>query len=227
MSDKRYNVFNQIHKALRALLYDTALRIQQTDFDTPAAQETVDAVLLVVNLFDDHAHHEDEYILPMVQATNPALVTEFEEEHVVDHRLSNALRDHTAAWQAAGTAAEKLLHGKAIYYAFNEFIAFNLYHMNKEENILLFTLWKHFTDDDLLAAQGAIIASIKPEYLMIESRWMVRSISNTEMVMWLRGVQLSSPAEVFNMLTSMAQEELPQHRWQKIAAALQLTETAA
>jgi len=46
-------------------------------------------------------------------------------------------------------------------------------------------------------------------------------------VMWLRGVQLSSPAEVFNMLTSMAQEELPQYRWQKIAAALQLTETAA
>lgn len=226
MNDKRYNVFNQIHKALRALLYDTAVRIQQTDFDTPAASVTVDAVRLVVDLFDDHAHHEDEYILPMVQAVNPVLVNEFEEEHVVDHRLSSALRDHTAAWHAAATPAEKLLHGKSIYYAFNEFIAFNLYHMNKEENILLLTLWKHHTDDELLAAQGAIIANIKPEYLMIESRWMVRSISNTEMIGWLKGVQLSSPAPVFDMLLAMAQEELPASRWQQIGAALQLDATA-
>ena len=29
----RFNVFNQIHKGLRAMLYDTALTLQQTHFD--------------------------------------------------------------------------------------------------------------------------------------------------------------------------------------------------
>jgi hypothetical protein len=29
----RYNMFNQIHKALRVLLYDTGVLISQTDFD--------------------------------------------------------------------------------------------------------------------------------------------------------------------------------------------------
>ena len=29
---KRYNIFNQVHKGLRALLYETIIKLQQTDF---------------------------------------------------------------------------------------------------------------------------------------------------------------------------------------------------
>jgi len=33
---QRYNIFNQLHKGLEALLYDTAIMIQQTSFCQPA-----------------------------------------------------------------------------------------------------------------------------------------------------------------------------------------------
>jgi hypothetical protein len=44
MSENRYNVFNQIHKALRSLLYDTAVCIQKTDFSSDAASATIEKV---------------------------------------------------------------------------------------------------------------------------------------------------------------------------------------
>lgn len=223
---QRYNVFNQIHKGLRALLYDTALCIQQTDFNTAAAQQTIDKVLLVVDLFDEHAHHEDAHLLPLAEKHNPRLVEEFESEHEVDHRLSQSLRDHAAAWAVAATESEKVMHGQAIFYAFNEFIAFNLYHMNKEENMLLLNLWKHYTDNDLHMAERAIIENIQPETLMTESRWMMRSLSNNEIIQWLKGIQFGAPLEVFTMYFGMAQEEVSAERWQTIAAAFK-TETAA
>ncbi|HWB26200.1 MAG TPA: hemerythrin domain-containing protein [Chitinophagaceae bacterium] len=220
MNENRYNIFNQIHKALRARLYATAGDIQQTDFAEDNAGATIDKVLQVVDLFDDHARHEDTHLLPLLNSVDAKMVADFEEEHVEDHRLSNALRQHAAAWRSAATAQEKAAQGKALFYAFNAFIAFNLYHMNKEEDALLQTLWQHYTDADLLAVQKNIINSIPPEVMMAESRWMLRSLSNSEIIQWLKGVQLTAPPPAVAALTAMAQQELSSERWEVVAVAV-------
>lgn len=227
MSENRYNVFNQIHKALRALLYDTAVCIQKTDFSSDAASAAIEKVALVVNLFDEHAYHEDTYLFPLVTAHNAALVAEFENDHEIDHKLSETLRDHIASWAAAGTAEQRIAVGQSIFYAFNEFIAFNLYHMNKEESVLLFTLWKHYPDTALLEAEHAIVQRIKPETLMIESQWMMRSLSNPEIIQWLTGVKMGAPEEVYATYLQLAQNELPAERWLVIETALQPTTAVA
>ena len=63
---KRYNIFNQVHKGLRALLHETILKLQQTDFtDAEDAEEAVEQVQTVLALFDEHAHTEDSFILSL------------------------------------------------------------------------------------------------------------------------------------------------------------------
>lgn len=227
MTDNRYNVFNQIHKGLRALLYDTALCIQQTDFSKDDASETVNKVSLVVDLFDEHAHHEDTYILPLVAVHDAALVDDFEKDHEIDHKLSDALREQVSEWTKAASKAERMAIGQSLFMSFNEFVAFNLYHMNKEENQLLYSLWKHNSDAELLTAQQAIIASINPEILMIESRWMMRSLNNDEIIKWLTGVRMGAPAEVYDIYLKMAEEELPENRYQLVINALTTESVAA
>lgn len=220
MTDNRYNVFNQIHKGLRALLYDTALCIQQTDFSKDDASETINKISLVVDLFDEHAHHEDTYILPLVAAHDTAMVDDFEKDHEIDHKLSDALREQVNEWTKAATKSERIAIGQSLFFSFNEFVAFNLYHMNKEENQLLYSLWKHNSDETLLQAQQAIIASINPEILMIESRWMMRSLNNDEIIKWLTGVKIGAPEEVYNIYLKMAEEELPTNRYQSVISGL-------
>ncbi len=75
---QRVNIFNQIHKGLRAALYDTAISLQQADFTSEAeAEEVLSKIKEVVMLFDEHAHKEDTYILPAILQFEPSVVDSF------------------------------------------------------------------------------------------------------------------------------------------------------
>src|SRR6476469_8206054 len=89
----RYNTFYQVHKALRAMLYETAAELQRTDFNS---EEEVTSVLAnittVVDVFDKHAYNEDHFVFSAVEQYEPSVVDSFEQEHVRDHELSTQLR---------------------------------------------------------------------------------------------------------------------------------------
>jgi len=219
--ERRYNVFNQIHKGLRCMMYDTAVQLQQTDFASATAADAVNQLETVLNIFDEHAHHEDTFILPHVQTHAPHLVESFEKDHVTDHKLSADLREHIAEWKNAQTNPAKTTAGNHIFYAFNDFIAFNLYHMNREENELLNTLWQHYTDEQILGMQQQILQTIAPETMLIEATWMMRAISNHEILYWMKGVQATAPAPMYEGLKQIAQKELPAERWHLISSQLE------
>ena len=54
----RINVFNQIHKGLRAMLYDTALALQQTHFADSDQSDAADKkVRTTAEMIDAHTAH--------------------------------------------------------------------------------------------------------------------------------------------------------------------------
>lgn len=217
----RLNVFNQIHKGLRALLYDVALQIQQTDFTAKeGTQELVKEIEQVVHLFDEHAENEDSYILPMIGKYNPQLIESFENEHEEDHRLSQQLLTDINTWWNAANDWEKQKAGTEIFYHFNEFVAFNLYHMNREEKLLNEVLWTNYTDGEILAVEHEIVANIPPATLAVESRWMMKGMNNPEIIGWLKGVKQGAPEPVFQELLQLAEETLPAGRWEAVSEAL-------
>ena len=63
---QRYNMFNQIHKSLRVLLYDTAALIGRTDFDDPsqldAVNERVKGVVIAFDKHDNLLKNNDYYL---------------------------------------------------------------------------------------------------------------------------------------------------------------------
>ena len=204
------------------MLYDSAIRLQQTDFSQSEAGIAVEQLKQVLLYFDEHAENEDQFILPHIRKHNATLIDELEKDHDIDHRLTRTLFDQAQEWETAVTARQREAIGQRICFAFSEFIAFNLYHMNKEENVLLFLLWKHYTDEEIRQMEGQILASIPPQTLMAESRWMMRSINDKEVVEWLGNIRQGAPTEVFNSFLQMAEEELPSNRLTTIQAALVL-----
>jgi hemerythrin-like domain-containing protein len=218
-NSKRYNVFNNIHKGLRTMLFNIQMKWQQTDFTSPEAAGIVASLETVLHYYDEHADHEDKFILANIIEQEPEIATALEEDHIVDHELSHKLRNLLSRWNAASLDEDKETAAAAAFYALNEFIAFNLYHMNKEETVLLPLLWKHFSDAEILHMQSNIIASINPQVLMEEGRWMMRSISNTEIRQWLGGVKAEAPDFVYKSFVQMAAEELTAERF----SALQLS----
>lgn len=222
MEQLRFNAFNQIHKGLRALLYDTALSIQHTDFTQEAqARATFRKVEKVLWLFEGHADKEDTKIFPLLQAVAPDVVDDFEKQHVTDHQLGEDLQDAIVAYDSAQSVPQRIQCGAKLMRAFDEFTAFNLQHMNKEETIINSLLWKHYTDEQILSVQHEIVSSIPPDKNEWYSRWMIKGINDVELFRWLQAVQKMAPAPVFNGLCAMAGQELPEERWKAIRDQLE------
>lgn len=218
---QRFNVFLLIHKGLRALLYDVSLSLQHTDFanakEFPHSLERLEHTL---DLFDSHAGHEDRHIFSLLEACNPQLQEEMEQEHVTDHALTHEMRDLIAAFKTATDAAQKGAIGTKILHAYYAFIAFNLAHLNKEETTVNETLWAHYADADIQAANGRLIAGLSPEEVKKNATWMIRGCNNLEVIGFLNMIKKAAPAPVFQMLLGIAEHELPQHRFEAVQSAV-------
>ena len=92
--------------------------------------------------------------------------------------------------------------------------------MNKEETVLIGLLWRHYTDGELRQLTQKIIQAIAPQTLMAESRWMMRSINDKEVIEWLSGVKQGAQAAVFDAFWQMAEEELSAGRLTNVQAAI-------
>lgn len=217
----RFNIFNQIHKGLRAMLYELALHIQQTDFsDKEEAEELLQDVEHVVSFFQSHADHEDRFILPAVARYNERIIEAFAHEHLEDHWLANLLVKSVKAWREAADTSSRVQAGSELHYHFTEFTAFNLVHMNKEERFLNEVLWQYYSDEEIRQLERQVLASIPADILQVESRWMMKGMSNGEIIDWLRGVKQSAPEALFFSLLHLAEDVLPDYRWKTINEAL-------
>jgi hypothetical protein len=213
----RFNIFNQIHKALRALLYDTALTLQQTNFVNPDESELALAKIdLVLEIFDKHANHEDHFVLPAIRQFEPSLIDAFEQEHTEDHALAQDLRALLIDYTKEKSLEGKLGAGVIILHSFIAFMTFNLEHMAKEEAVLNTRLWRYYTDAEIIALNQKIVAAIPPAEMQQTSAWMMKGMNNMEITIWLKTVQKNAPEVVFSTLFAIAERELPYQRFRKI-----------
>jgi hypothetical protein len=214
---KRYDIFYRVHSGLRAMLYETSLCLQQTDFSyADDADKSLEQLEIVMQLFDKHAHTEDAAI----KQIEPSLLYVFEKEHIEDHALVQSLNGLLASFNLAATAEQKTVIGKTIVQSFTEFMIFNLRHMAKKENLINNALWKYYTDEELHAIAEKIIANITPVQMAMYSTWMMRGLSNNEISNWLKEVKNSAPDFLFQSLMQTAAKELNKQRWQLVQEAI-------
>ena len=220
----RYNIFNQIHKGLRSLLYETALLIQRTDFlNKEETKLALDRVREVVELFEKHAHTEDTYVLPSIAEYEPSVVNVFEEEHVRDHELSEKLLGYVYVVTQSQLDGTKVEMGRALSIAYVEFMIFNLNHMAKEETVINKLLWRYYTDEQLHGITRTIVSNSPPEAFAKMARHMVRGINNAEIITWFNQVKATAPPFVYAGLAAIAAAEVPE-RWDIIRHRMNVEE---
>jgi hemerythrin-like domain-containing protein len=214
-------MFNQIHKALRALLCETAQWMQQTDFwNVDEATPVIERVYEVIEIFEKHANTEDSLVFPAIVKFEPSVVDAFEKEHVKDHELGELLASSLEGYERAAIITEKAAAAQQVQAAFMKFAAFNLEHMGKEEEIINPLLWRYYKDEELQAITRTIVSSIPPDHAAMVSKWMLRGMNNPEIASWLREVERVAPEPVFQALFSTAERELPEKRFRLVIEAM-------
>jgi len=214
---ERFNMFNNIHKALRVALYQNATLLQQTDFlDEEEVKQAEASTLQVLDLFESHAHHEDKYVNSALEKKEYWLAASFENEHVKDEALGKRVRGLFTAYRHSQSPYVKYQFGQDISIAFMDFMVFNLEHMAREEDLINKALWRHYKDDQLRAISAKIVADVPAAEIAIVARLMIKGMNGTEIREWLNEIEKHAPPAAVKALYDFAEQELPIARMKKI-----------
>lgn len=223
----RADLYTVIHKAVRAFLCDTLTAVGKADAEDEQEMAGVLAqVRGLANFCETHLKHENDFVHAALEARRPGSSKQTAGDHV--HHESAIAQVRTFADDVEKTEGAKRSEALLKLYRYLAlFVAENLTHMNIEETDNQAALWSAYTDEELIGIERALIASLKPEELMVGMRWMLVGLTPGERAAKLAGIRMGAPAPAFEAILGLARTHLSQKDWRKLSQALALPEPMA
>jgi len=217
---ERYDIYVNIHKGMRAFMSDTLMRVGQLDADDDRAlAETLDALTALLDCCEAHILHENTHVHPALDAAREGASDEASDDHVAHAEGIVALRRAAAELRLLQGLARR--HGaRQLYRRLAVFVGENLLHMQHEETEHNALLWSAYSDTELLAIEGRIVASLSPGEMMTSMRWMVPAMSPSERLALLGPLAEMLPPPQFDALMAVVRPHLSVHELARLEAAL-------
>lgn len=225
-SINRVDLYVGIHKALRALMVDVLTAVGRMDTDDESEFEWVSSrVLQLAEVCSSHLMHENEFVHVAMDARQPGASERIAQEHVQHGDAIAALEDAVRQMRAfEGEARARA--ALTLYRQLALFVAHNFEHMHVEETAHNAVLWAHYSDQELLALHGRILASLPPEENLFTLRWMIPAMTPAERLQVLGDMQAHAPAPVFAAALDVVQPHLDLRGWAKLSRGLDLAPVA-
>jgi hypothetical protein len=219
-STQRYNIYSIFHKGLRGLMADTMLRLGRMDAtDACEVAQTLEQLHGLMAICRSHLQHENDLVHPALEQAKPYSSTPCANDHV-DHALEIGAFEQRIAQFESMSVSERALAAHALYLDVSEFVGENFEHMKVEETTNHEVLIRHFSDQELMGIERAIVAKIPPAQSMVGMRWMIPHINAGERAFMLGGMKKNAPPEVFGRVLELAKEVLSQRDYFKLERAL-------
>ena len=209
----RFDLFTPIHKALRAMIYETGGALQTADFaDEQGARRAAGALPPVLGQMQHHHDLEEEHVFPMVKPFEEAMIDSLQSEHDQVERLLGIAAVAADEMDSADVAA-RVGAGVELNRRYNELTALFLEHLAHEEATLLPATWRHFDDAQLVAIQGTIIAVQQPEDLMQTLQWMFKGLNRLELVGMLAAAKATMPPPALDAVRQIGAASMEPAAW--------------
>lgn len=197
---ERHDLYGPIHKALRLLQARTLTLVGVTDFtDDEAAARTLGVVRELLHTAAKHLEHEEAVIHRRLAARAPDAVALLEAQHG-EHRAAFAEFIRLTGRLAGSRNSERARVARELYLALARFMAADFLHMAHEEEVIMPLLQRLFSDEELIAMEGEIVASIPPDELTVLLQAMLEALSRPERARLMGGVRASAPPGAFDQL---------------------------
>jgi hypothetical protein len=202
---ERDDLFTNIHKAIRAGLFDLVTTAGATDWTDPGDVDRVAGKWRRMHaLLDDHTHHEDDHILRILDPHDPAATEAAESQH---HALDEWL-DELASWVDAIVADPDPVRGLALYRELALFCADYLTHIHDEETTVMARVWELCTDAEIAATRAAFMADMNPATLDTSLRLMLPAIDPAGRAALVAGIAATAPRPVVDGVLAIARDVL-------------------
>lgn len=199
----RHDLYGPIHKGLRLGTAHLLVRIGNADWrDARAAAELIATLRMHLLLAREHLDHEDAEYHPRLRERAGAVAAELEADHrhhvASFAELEALIREVELALGFGAEAANAA--ARALYLRFAAYFAEDIAHMEREERVALPLFHAHFSDAELQAMEGRIIAAISPDHLTRYYRMMLPGMNPSERVAFLGYIHRAAPPEAFRDL---------------------------
>jgi len=215
----RVDIYGLAHKALRALLFETAALAARTDFAGDAEAGRLAArVDTLLGWLDTHADHEDRHVMPELAAISPELHAAL----AADHGRVASVQADVRGWVArlrSSAGPARVAAGARLHERLLALTAEHLRHMASEESDANRMLWAHRTDDDLRGILARIRASTSPEHGQAWLTLLLPALSTPERAAVLAPLAAALPRPVLEDLVAPARAALGAE-WAGTAALL-------
>ncbi len=200
----RHDLYGTIHRGLRKAEMELLARLGALDAaDDAAVRSILDDFRRLLVLARFHLVDENEHIHTALEAVRPGATAEFAHDHD-EHEKSFAEIEAILARIETGERSQRANLVKALYLRYTRFVADDFAHMLEEETELQPVLQSVFSDAELAAIEGRIIASIPPNVMLDFIRIMVPAIDPQARQEMLAGMMKGMPAEGFHMVLNLA-----------------------
>ena len=215
----RHDLYGPIHKALRAQLCDTLLRVGRIDVSDDADRtRACDGIGDLLSNLRLHLAHEEEFIHPLLESLEPGSAAPVLGEHD-DHREAMFELELLIANLRANASAHV---ANTVYRRLALLVAENLDHMEIEEGRIQELLWSRLTDAQLGELHGCIIAHVSPQEFAALLQWMLPALTPAQRAGMLSEMRAGAPTPVFEGVLGIARAHLHPTAWVKLARALDL-----
>ncbi len=221
MGAPRLDVYRDIHKALRAELFETARRLGRADWRDPAEVEALQArVGRLITELRDHVRHEEEHMHPLIERRVPGLVGPLR----ADHAAQEAFLDEFEAFaeRVFAMAADDPMRPRAgleVYRTLSRFIAIYLPHLEHEETTITRALWELSTNEEIAETYGRLIGTMPREELRGSLEIMLPAINPHERAELLGGIRAGMP-DFYSEAAAVAQRVLSAEEWSALQREL-------
>ncbi len=210
------------------MIYELGKELQTTDFTDEHATEVMVSKLkqelasassfCIICLLHEHAESEEQYLFPDFRKFEPKMVDTLLEEH------REVVRRIASVWKVSDEVKrlrnpeERIEAGDKLNRAANDLFAFYLTHLCGEESTLIPAMWKHFTDEQLVAIRTNVIRNIPPQQFARWNSWMFPSLNMNELTGMFMELKQGAPAPFLQNMSRMAEEALGAERWATVKA---------
>jgi len=224
---ERFDIYRNIHMGLRACMMEVLLAVGRMDPQDVAELGTVlGQVRFLLRFCQLHLKKEEKFVHPAMEARAPGSTTHIASDHG-DHL--RALEELEAAVVAVEQAADgaRQKPALALYKQLALFVGENFVHMHIEETDHNEVLWRTHCDQEIIAIEHAIIASLEPEDKPLTLRWMLPALSPQVRAMMVGMLRANLPPEAMAGIMAMLKAHLSDANWRKLTEALDRMPAAA
>jgi uncharacterized protein (DUF2267 family) len=205
------------HKGLRNALSKLALIAGKTNY---ASIESVKKLQLiskdVFHLLKDHTATENKFILGALDAVNKSFTKDYYTDHVEMDQTEQQLFDRIMSLNGEQTND----FGHQLYLDICQFQSHYLEHINEEDVALEAEMQKHFTDEDLMQHQIAIMGEMSFETLLLWFKYIVPARRPEENAQVLSGFKSAVPESAFNAVIEIIKNEISENELHEIQSLI-------